>query len=125
MDGFSSQGLSPIIILNRRGELKPDYSFVRFIRSVRIQIFQVVLDKMAEETSTRSRSEADDSTDSRQKESIDSREEEAFNYDDILEHVGQIGKYQLHTFLWLCLPAFFPGIIVMSYTFTGAVPNYR
>ncbi|XP_046657878.1 organic cation transporter protein-like [Daphnia pulicaria] len=81
---------------------------------------------MAEETSTRSNSE--DSTDSiSQKEStIDSRDEgEAFNYDDILEHVGQLGKYQLRTFLLLCLPAFFPGIVVMSYTFTGAVPNYR
>jgi hypothetical protein len=80
---------------------------------------------MAEETSTRSNSE--DSTDSiNQKEStIDSRKGEAFNYDDILEHVGQLGRYQLRTFLWLCLPAFFPGIVVMSYTFTGAVPNYR
>lgn len=81
---------------------------------------------MAEETSTRSNSE--DSTDSiSQKESTidDLREGEAFNYDDILEHVGQLGKYQLHTFLLLCLPAFFPGIVVMSYTFTGAVPNYR
>lgn len=73
------------------------------------------------------RSNSVNSTDSiSQKEStIDLRQGEAFNYDDILEHVGQLGKYQLRTFLLLCLPAFFPGIVVMSYTFTGAVPNYR
>ncbi len=81
---------------------------------------------MAEETSTKSHGEEGDSTDSSisQKKSVDSRGE-AFNYDDILEHVGQLGKYQLRTFLLLCLPAFFPGIVVMSYTFTGAVPDYR
>lgn len=50
---------------------------------------------------------------------------EPFNYDDILEHLGQMGKYQLSTFLWICLPALFPGIVVMSYTFTGGIPNYR
>lgn len=47
------------------------------------------------------------------------------NYDDILEQIGQMGKFQLRTFLWLCLPAFFPGIVIMSHTFTGAIPDYR
>lgn len=51
--------------------------------------------------------------------------ETPFDYDEILNHLGQLGKYQLYTFLWLCVPAFFPGIVVMSYTFTGGVPNYR
>lgn len=50
---------------------------------------------------------------------------ETFNYDDILEHLGQMGKYQLFTFLWLCVPAIFPGTVVMSYTFTGGIPSYR
>lgn len=50
---------------------------------------------------------------------------EVFNYDDILEHLGQMGKFQFRTFLWLCVPAFFPGIVVMSYNFTGGIPNYR
>ena len=51
---------------------------------------------------------------------------EPFNYDDILEqHLGQLGKFQLRSFLLLCIPALFPGLIAMSYTFTGAVPNYR
>ena len=47
------------------------------------------------------------------------------SYDEILEKLGQMGKFQLRTFLWLCLPAFFPGIVIMSYTFTGGTPNYR
>ena len=51
---------------------------------------------------------------------------EPFNYDYILEsHIGQLGKFQLGTFLWLCLPALFPGFITMSYSFTGGVPDYR
>ena len=50
---------------------------------------------------------------------------EPFNYDDILEHLGQIGKFQLRSFLWLCLPAIFPGFVTMSLIFTGGVPNYR
>lgn len=51
---------------------------------------------------------------------------EPFNYDDIMElHIGQLGKFQLRTFFLLCVPALFPGLIAMSYTFTGAVPNYR
>ena len=51
---------------------------------------------------------------------------EPFNYDDIMElHIGQLGRFQLRTLLLLCIPALFPGLIAMSYTFTGAVPNYR
>jgi len=50
---------------------------------------------------------------------------EPFNYDEILEHVGQLGKYQLWSYLWLCLPMLFPSIIVMSYSFIGGVPEYR
>ena len=50
---------------------------------------------------------------------------EAFNYDDILEHLGQMGRFQMRNFLWLCLPAIFPGFITMSLSFTGGVPNYR
>ena len=47
------------------------------------------------------------------------------NYDEILEHLGQLGKYQLWSYLWLCLPMLFPSIIVMSYSFIGGVPEYR
>ena len=51
--------------------------------------------------------------------------QEAFHYDDILEHIGQIGKFQLRTAVCMALAAFFPGIVVWSYTFTGFVPRYR
>ena len=51
---------------------------------------------------------------------------EPFNYDYILEtHIGQLGKFQLRSFLWLCLPALLPGFVTMSYSFTGGVPEYR
>ena len=50
---------------------------------------------------------------------------EPFNYDSILEHLGQLGKFQLRCFLWLCIPATFQGAIVMSIIFTGGVPDYR
>ena len=61
-----------------------------------------------------------------EKKTPESRKAEPFNYDDIMElHIGQLGKFQLRSFLWLCLPALFPGLIVMSYSFTGGVPDYR
>jgi len=50
----------------------------------------------------------------------------AFNYDEILEnHLGQLGKFQLRSFLWLCLPAMFHGSTILSYIFVGGVPLYR
>jgi len=52
-------------------------------------------------------------------------EGEAFNYDDILEHTGQMGKFQRRICLLLFIPAFFPGAAVMSNTFTGAIPDYK
>lgn len=80
---------------------------------------------MTNEASTSNSLSEDDLT-SKNKSNVESTEtSEAFNYDDILEHLGQMGKFQLRTFLLLCLPAFFPGIVIMSYTFTGGVPKYR
>lgn len=50
----------------------------------------------------------------------------AFNYDEILEnHLGQLGKFQLRSFLWLCLPAMFHGSTILSYIFIGGVQLYR
>ena len=57
--------------------------------------------------------------------SASGEDQSPFDYDGILQHLGQMGKAQLSAFLWLCLPAMFPGIAVMSYTFTGAMPDYR
>jgi OCT family organic cation transporter-like MFS transporter 4/5 len=63
--------------------------------------------------------------DGQSKEEEENLKGEAFNYDDILEHLGQLGKFQLRTVLWLCVPALFPAFVTMSLTFTGGVPDYR
>ncbi|EFX66628.1 hypothetical protein DAPPUDRAFT_302495 [Daphnia pulex] len=63
--------------------------------------------------------------DGQPKEEEENLKGEAFNYDDILEHLGQLGKFQLRTVLWLCVPALFPAFVTMSLTFTGGVPDYR
>ena len=56
----------------------------------------------------------------------DGKTGEPFNYDDIMDlHLGQMGKFQFTAFILLCLPALLPGPVLMSYTFTGAVPEYR
>ena len=66
------------------------------------------------------------SSEQKQEEKSSFSKEKTFDYDNILEcHLGQLGNYQLRSFLLLLLPAIFPGLITMSYTFTGAVPNYR
>ena len=49
----------------------------------------------------------------------------SYDYDEILIHLGQMGRSQLRSFLWLCIPAMFAGVAVMTYIFTGEVPNYR
>jgi len=50
---------------------------------------------------------------------------EAFNYDVILDYIGRLGKFQLMTCLSLLVPALFSAIVVMSYSFTGAIPQFR
>ena len=52
-------------------------------------------------------------------------EDEAFNYDIILDHIGQLGKFQLNTSLWLFVPALLSGLVLMSHSFTGAIPPFR
>ncbi len=47
------------------------------------------------------------------------------NYDEILDHLGQLGRYQLRSYILLGFPLLFSSIIVMSYSFTGGVPHYR
>ena len=51
--------------------------------------------------------------------------EDAFNYDEILGYLGQMGKFQFRSFLLLCLPAVFFGPVIMIYVFIGAIPRYR
>ena len=58
-----------------------------------------------------------------------SKENEAnetpFSYDDVLEHIGHLGRYQLRTFLILLMPCFFFGLTILNYTFTAGIPQYR
>ena len=53
------------------------------------------------------------------------KREDPFNYDVILEHIGPMGKFSLRICLLLMIPNFFPGVSVMSGTFTGFVPDYQ
>jgi len=53
------------------------------------------------------------------------KKEESFDYDAILEYTGQMGKFQLRNCILLFFPVIFPGMAVMSYTFTAAMPQYR
>lgn len=48
-----------------------------------------------------------------------------FNYDTFLEQIGQMGKFQLRSYILLCFPALFFGPIIMIYVFIGAIPQYR
>ena len=51
--------------------------------------------------------------------------EEAFDYDVVLDHIGQMGKYQLRTCLWLSIPLMFSTMVGVSLNFTGGVPKFR
>jgi len=48
-----------------------------------------------------------------------------YDYNDVLDHIGQAGRYQMRIFLLLCIPCVFTGPLILSYSFTGAVPSYR
>lgn len=50
---------------------------------------------------------------------------DSFCYDKVMDHLGQFGKFQLRAFLWLCIPMLFPGVVVMSSSFIGALPDHR
>ena len=48
------------------------------------------------------------------------------NYDEVLDYIGQFGRFQKRTFFLLCLVAAAGGIAVMVFAFTGprtAKPN--
>ena len=51
---------------------------------------------------------------------------QVFNYDYIMaKYIGELGKYQFPFLIWLCLPVATSSIIIMCFSFTGAVPDYR
>ena len=53
------------------------------------------------------------------------KDEKSFSYDDVLEHIGQLGHYQLRTLFLLLLPCLFFGLTILSYTFLGGIHQYR
>jgi len=55
----------------------------------------------------------------------ENQNETPFSYDEVLEHIGQLGPYQLRSFLVLLMPCFFFGLTIMSYIFTAGIPRYR
>ena len=55
----------------------------------------------------------------------ENQNETPFSYDEVLEHIGELGPYQLRSFLVLLMPCFFFGLTIMSYTFTAGIPQYR
>ena len=41
------------------------------------------------------------------------------DYDEVLKHVGQMGKFQTRVFLLLCLVSALSGLAVFAFGFTG------
>jgi len=49
----------------------------------------------------------------------------ALNYDEVLDYIGQFGKYQRRIFFLLWLVSAAGGLAVVVFAFTGLKPNYR
>lgn len=49
----------------------------------------------------------------------------ALDYDEVLEYIGQFGKYQRKIFFWLWLVSAAGGLAVVVFGFTAYVPKYR
>lgn len=47
------------------------------------------------------------------------------DFDDMLEEIGEMGKFQITTYALVCIPVFFAAANSLSYVFTAGVPNYR
>lgn len=47
------------------------------------------------------------------------------DFDEVLDEIGEFGKYQLTNYLLLCLPVLFAAANSLSYVFTAGIPNYR
>ncbi|XP_017768025.1 PREDICTED: organic cation transporter protein [Nicrophorus vespilloides] len=47
------------------------------------------------------------------------------NLDDVLEELGELGRFQITTYLLICLPVLFSGGNSLSYVFTAGSPDYR
>ncbi|XP_018566487.1 organic cation transporter protein isoform X2 [Anoplophora glabripennis] len=47
------------------------------------------------------------------------------DFDDMLEELGELGKFQIYTYILVCLPVLFAAANSLSYVFTAGVPDYR
>ncbi|XP_025832792.1 organic cation transporter protein [Agrilus planipennis] len=47
------------------------------------------------------------------------------DFDNILEEVGEFGRYQIITYTLVCLPVLFAAANSLTYVFTAGIPNYR
>lgn len=43
----------------------------------------------------------------------------------MLEELGELGKFQIFTYILVCLPVFFGAANSLSYVFTAGIPDYR
>ncbi|CAG9859099.1 unnamed protein product [Phyllotreta striolata] len=47
------------------------------------------------------------------------------DFDDVLEEIGELGRYQIVIYILVCLPVLFGAANSLSYVFTAGVPQYR
>nr|CAD7418835.1 unnamed protein product [Timema cristinae] len=47
------------------------------------------------------------------------------DFDDVLDEIGDFGRYQITIYLLICLPVLFAAGNSLTYVFTAGVPDYR
>nr|CAD7445169.1 unnamed protein product [Timema bartmani] len=47
------------------------------------------------------------------------------DFDDVLDEIGEFGRYQITIYLLICLPVLFAAGNSLTYVFTAGVPDYR
>ena len=47
------------------------------------------------------------------------------NYDEVMDYIGQFGRFQRRIFLWLSLVSGAAGLAVVVFAFTAFTPSYR
>ncbi|XP_015509581.2 uncharacterized protein LOC107216806 [Neodiprion lecontei] len=47
------------------------------------------------------------------------------DFDEVLEELGELGKFQIINYFLICLPVFFSAANSLSYVFVAGVPDYR
>ncbi|XP_060531615.1 organic cation transporter protein isoform X2 [Cylas formicarius] len=52
-------------------------------------------------------------------------EDPMMDFDDMLEELGELGRFQIINYLLICLPVLFAAANSLSYVFTAGVPEYR